>query len=67
MEQIEGTKLSGRFKLSPSAKDLHGELTLAEPKTSLYLHDSDFFKTFDPVYECVQIRPSVPQGLDPYV
>lgn len=46
MEILAGTKLSGQFKLSSSTKDLHGELTLAGPKTSLYLHDRDFFDAF---------------------
>jgi len=46
MEELEGVKQSGKFRFAASGKDLHGELTLAGSKTSIYLQDSDFFDAF---------------------
>jgi len=46
MEELEGVKQSGKFRFAASGKDLHGELTLAGSKTSIYLQDSDFFDSF---------------------
>jgi hypothetical protein len=43
MKELEGTKQVGTFAVS--CRDLHGELTLAASKTSLYLRDKDFFPT----------------------
>jgi hypothetical protein len=42
--ELEASKQSGTFSISPG-RDLHGELTLAGPKTSLYLRDKEFFST----------------------
>jgi len=44
MDDLEGSKQSGTFTVSPG-RDLHGELTLAGSKTSLYLRDKNFFST----------------------
>jgi len=44
MDELEGSKQIGTFTVSPG-RDLHGELTLAGPKTSLYLRDKNFFST----------------------
>ncbi len=44
MDELEGSKQSGTFTVSPG-RDLHGELTLAGPKTLLYLRDKNFFST----------------------
>jgi ApeA N-terminal domain 1 len=38
MDELEEWKRAGTFTISPG-KDVYGELTLAGPKTSLYLHD----------------------------
>jgi hypothetical protein len=46
MEELEGVKQSGKFRLEASGKDLHGELTLGGSKTSIYLQDGDFFDAF---------------------
>jgi hypothetical protein len=40
------SKQAGTFTISPG-KEVHGELTLAGAKTSLYLHDKEFFWTRD--------------------
>ena len=53
VKQLEGTKQSGRFRLSSSSKDLHGELALAGSQTSLYLHDNEFFDAFPKPGRCV--------------
>jgi len=42
MKELEGAKQVGTFTVSPG-RDLHGELTLAGSKTSLYLRDKEFF------------------------
>src|SRR5690242_1581607 len=41
---LEQLKWTGMFTV-PSGKDVYGELTLCGSKTSLYLHDKDFFST----------------------
>ena len=52
MEELEGVKQSGRFKVALD-RDLHGELTLAGSKSSLYLHDAEFFDAFPKPRRCV--------------
>jgi ApeA N-terminal domain 1 len=47
MKELEGTKQVGAFSVPPG-RDLHGELTLAGSKTSLYLRDKEFFLTDSP-------------------
>ena len=42
MRQVEESNMSGAFTIAPG-KELYGELTLARAKTSLYLHDREFF------------------------
>jgi len=42
MDELEGSKQSGVFTISPG-RDLYGELTLAGPKSRLYLRDKNFF------------------------
>ncbi|HVB57734.1 MAG TPA: HEPN domain-containing protein [Candidatus Acidoferrales bacterium] len=42
MDRLEQSNQAGRFTL-PRGKEILGELTLAGAKTSLYLHDRDFF------------------------
>jgi hypothetical protein len=44
MDKLEVSKQTGRFTISPG-RDIYGELTLAGRKTSLYLHDKEFFDT----------------------
>jgi hypothetical protein len=44
MDKVEKSKWAGKFSVSPG-KDIYGELTLSGAKTSLYLHDKDFFST----------------------
>lgn len=44
MDKVEGSKQTGRFTISPG-RDIHGELTLAGRRTSLYLHDKEYFET----------------------
>jgi hypothetical protein len=44
MKELEGAKQVGTFTVSPG-RSLHGELTLAGSKTSLYLRDKEFFST----------------------
>jgi hypothetical protein len=53
MDDLEGSKQTGRFTISPG-KDLYGELTLAGAKTSLYLHDKEFFNTHGMPGQCVK-------------
>jgi hypothetical protein len=53
MEELEGLKQSGKFRLAASDKDLHGELTLAGSKTSIYLQDNDFFEAFPKPRRCI--------------
>ena len=53
MEEIEGVKQTGKFRLTPSSQDLHGELTLARSKTSLYLNDRTFFDVYPARGRCV--------------
>lgn len=53
MEELEGVKQSGKFRLAASGKDLHGELTLAGSKTSIYLQDDDFFDAFPKPRRCI--------------
>lgn len=44
MDKVEKSKWAGKFTVPPG-KDVYGELTLSGAKTSLYLHDKDFFST----------------------
>lgn len=44
MDRLKQAGQAGRFTL-PSGKDILGQLTFAGAKTSLYLHDRDFFAT----------------------
>jgi hypothetical protein len=44
MHKLEESKRSGTFTIS-SGKEVYGELTLAGAKSSLYLHDKEFFHT----------------------
>jgi hypothetical protein len=44
MKELAGDKQVGTFSVS-TGRDLHGELTLAGSKTSLYLRDKEFFST----------------------
>jgi hypothetical protein len=44
MDRVEASKWAGKFTVPPG-KDIYGELTLSGAKTSLYLHDKDFFST----------------------
>jgi hypothetical protein len=44
MDKVENSKWAGKFTVPPG-KDVYGELTLSGAKTSLYLHDKDFFST----------------------
>jgi hypothetical protein len=53
MEELEGLKQNGKFRVAASGKDLHGELTLAGSKTSIYLQDDDFFETFPKPHRCI--------------
>jgi ApeA N-terminal domain 1/Apea-like HEPN len=53
MEEVVGVKQSGKFKLTPSGKNLHGELTLAGSKTSLYLNDETDFDVYPVPGRCV--------------
>ena len=53
MEELEGVKQSGKFRLEASGKDLHGELTLGGSKTSIYLQDGDFFDAFPRPHRCI--------------
>jgi hypothetical protein len=53
MDDVEGSKQTGRFTISPG-KDVYGELTLAGAKTSLYLHDKEFFNTHAIAAQCVK-------------
>ena len=53
MEELERVKQSGKFRLGASAKDLHGELTLAGSKSSIYLQDNDFFDAFPKPHRCI--------------
>jgi hypothetical protein len=41
MRRLDGKKMAGTFSIEQ--KEIYGELTLAGPKTSLYLHDRDYF------------------------
>ena len=53
MEELDRVKQSGKFRLGASDKDLHGELTLAGSKSSIYLQDNDFFDAFPKPHRCV--------------
>src|ERR1700747_2754149 len=53
MEELAGIKQSGKFRLEASGKDLHGDLTLGGPKTSIYLQDDDFFDAFPKPHRCI--------------
>lgn len=53
MEELERVKQSGKFRLDASGKDIHGELTLAGAKSSIYLQDSDFFDSFPKPHRCI--------------
>ena len=44
VNKLKGSKQTGRFTLSPG-RDVHDNLTLAGQKTSLYLHDQEYFDT----------------------
>src|SRR5216684_494038 len=43
-EDIEGSKRAGHFTIAPG-KEISGEITFAGEKTTLYLHDKEFFST----------------------
>lgn len=53
MDELEGSKQTGRFTISPGT-EVYGELTLAGAKTSLYLHDKEFFNTHAIPGQCVK-------------
>jgi ApeA N-terminal domain 1 len=53
IEELQGVKQSGKFRLVGSGKDVHGELTLAGSKTSIYLQDDDFFDAFPKPRRCI--------------
>lgn len=53
MDELEGSKQTGRFTIS-QGKDVYGELTLAGAKTSLYLHNKEFFNTHAVPGQCVK-------------
>jgi hypothetical protein len=53
MEELDRVKRSGKFRLVASGKDLHGELTLAGSKSSIYLQDNDFFDAFPKPHRCI--------------
>lgn len=53
MDELEGSKQTGRFTISPGT-DVYGELTLAGAKTSLYLHDKEFFNTHAIPGQCIK-------------
>jgi hypothetical protein len=55
MDQTEGIKWTGRFNISPE-KEISGDLTLAGPKTSLYLHDKDKFGLHNIQNQCIKGR-----------
>jgi len=52
MDKLEGIKHTGQFRIATD-KDVHGELTLSGSKTSLYLHDRDFFDAYPRPGRCV--------------
>jgi hypothetical protein len=52
MKELEGSKQTGRFTTSPG-KEISGDLTLAGSKTSLYLHDNEFFDTHAIPNRCI--------------
>ena len=52
MNDLEGSKHSGTFTISPG-KDIYGELTFKGPQTSLYLHDKAFFSTNEIPDQCI--------------
>jgi hypothetical protein len=53
VKEVEGVKQSGKFRLAPSGKELHGELKLAGSKTSIYLQDEEFFEAFPKPRRCI--------------
>ena len=53
MDDLEGLKQNGRFRLAASGKDLHGELTLAGSKSSIYLQDDESFDAFPKPHRCI--------------
>src|SRR4051794_34815016 len=53
MEELEGIKQIGKFRVAVSGKDLHGELTQAGSKTSIYLQDDEFFEAFPKPRRCI--------------
>lgn len=53
MDELEGSKQTGRFTIS-AGTEVYGELTLAGAKTSLYLHDKEFFNTHAIPGQCVK-------------
>ena len=53
MEDLEGVKQIGKFRVAALSKDLHGELTLAGSKSSIYLQDDDFFEAFPKPRRCI--------------
>jgi hypothetical protein len=44
MDKGKKSPRAGKFTIAPG-KDVYGELTISRAKTSLYLHDKDFFDT----------------------
>jgi len=53
MEKLEESKRAGKFTISPG-KDIYGELTLNGLRTSLDLHDKEYFDTCAIPDQCVK-------------
>jgi hypothetical protein len=53
MGRLEESKRTGTFTISPG-QDVYGELTLAGPKTSLYLRDKEHFNTHAIPDQCIK-------------
>lgn len=53
MDKLEETKRAGTFTIAPG-RNIYGELTLAGPKTSLYLRDKEHFSTHAIPDQCIK-------------